>query len=109
MEFQKEIIKDNKVLKIIGNMDVHNIHKAEKLLMEEFRKKDCKHLIIDLTKVDFVSSAGLRVIVAALKITNELEITLSLSGLNSSVQKVFEIVDMNSMFRIRKTYEDALV
>jgi anti-anti-sigma factor len=108
MDFQVEHIKNCNIIRIIGNMDVHGIHKLEKGFMEELRKYHSSKIIIDLSKVDFVSSAGLRVLVAALKISQEQSNSLVLSGLKSSVQKVFEIVDMNSMFQIRKTLEDAL-
>lgn len=108
MEFIVEKKNGHKVIKFIGNMDVQGVHKIEKQLLEDVKKEKNLRIVFDLSKVDFISSAGLRVLVASLKASQENDSQLILSGLKPSVQKVFEIVDMSSMFQIRKTLDEAI-
>lgn len=108
MEYAIDLKNEKRIVKFIGNMDVHGVHKIEKPLMDDIRKLEENTIIFDLSKVDFVSSAGLRVLVASLKIIQEKKAQLVLCGLKSSVKKVFDIVDMNSMFLIRDNLEEAL-
>ncbi len=108
MEYIVERLENYKVIKFIGNMDVHSVHKIEKSMMEEVKKESKVNLVMDLSKVDFVSSAGLRVLVATLKICQELGSNLTLCGLKPSVQKVFDIVDMNSMFQIKSNLDEII-
>lgn len=108
MEIQTEQTFGNTIIRLIGNMDVHAVHKIEKQFMDELSSYSRTKIIIDLSRVDFVSSAGLRILVGALKICKEKDNPLILCCLKPSVQKVFEILDMNSMFEVRKTVSDAI-
>lgn len=64
-------------------------------------------VILDLSEVDFVDSSGLGAIVAAMKhLAPERE--LLLAGLTPSVDKVFQLTRMDSVFRIFRSLEDAL-
>jgi anti-anti-sigma factor len=109
MEFTVELQGNNKIVRFMGNMDVHNVHKIEKTFLEELKKVGQKNIILDLKQVNFVSSAGLRILVAAMKVATEQNSSLVLTCLNPPVQKVFEIVDMNSMFQVRNSVEEALI
>lgn len=108
MEFKVEIREHSKIIYIMGNMDVHSIHKIEKVFLQEIQKNDTETIIINLENVPFVSSSGLRILVASLKHSKEQENKLILTNLKPAVEKVFEIVDLNTMFHIRKTMEEAI-
>ncbi len=108
MEFFIEAKNSVHVVRFEGNMDVHGIHKIEKSFLESITKIASGKIIIDLSHVDFISSAGLRVLVATLKKIQECGGSLALVGLKPAVQKVFDIVDMNSMFTILKTLDEAI-
>ncbi len=108
MEYQIEIRNTTKILHLIGSMDVHSIHKIEKAFLLEIQKNDADTIVLDLGDVPFISSSGLRILVAALKYTTEQEKSLYLTNLRPAVEKVFEIVDLNTMFSIRKSVEELI-
>ena len=56
------------VLTLVGRMDTSTSPEAEAVIIRE--TKDVKELILDLMYLDYVSSAGLRVILKAQKIMN---------------------------------------
>ncbi|EQA43240.1 STAS domain protein [Leptospira broomii serovar Hurstbridge str. 5399] len=76
--------------------------------MEHINKAKESNIVLDMSNVEFVSSAGLRVIVASLRVCKEREIQLKLAALRPAVRKVFEIIDMDSLFKIYDTVDSSL-
>lgn len=64
-------------------------------------------VVLDLQQVQFVDSSGLGAIVASMKAMGKGR-TLALAGLNPTVDKVFRLTRMDSVFRMYPTLEDAL-
>lgn len=108
MDFQLEELKNANIVHFYGNMDVHGVHKIEKSFLELINKICTGKVVFDLSGVDFISSAGLRILVSSLKKIQENRGSLVLTGLRPPVEKVFDILDMNSMFSITKTLDEAL-
>lgn len=103
-----EVKNQKLVIHIKGNLDVHNVHICEKPLMEKIRNNSEKFAIISLKNVNFVSSAGLRILVTSLKICEEKGIELRISDMKDPVKKVFQLVDMQTLFHIYPTLSEAL-
>ena len=64
-------------------------------------------VILDLSQVDFIDSSGLGAIVAAMKHMGSAR-TLVLAGLTPTVEKVFRLTRMDSVFSLFSTLEGAL-
>lgn len=64
-------------------------------------------IILDLHQVQFVDSSGLGAIVASMKSLGHGR-TLALAGLNPTVDKVFRLTRMDSVFKLYKNLDDAL-
>jgi anti-sigma B factor antagonist len=65
-------------------------------------------LLTDFTKVDFVSSAGLRVLLATAKKLGTIGGSLRICGLNEAVNEVFEISGFSTILDVFPTRDDAL-
>jgi anti-sigma B factor antagonist len=65
-------------------------------------------LLVDFTKVDFVSSAGLRVLLATAKRLGGIGGSLRICGLNEEVNEVFEISGFSTILDVFPTRNDAL-
>ena len=65
-------------------------------------------VVLDLSKVDFIDSSGLGAIVAAMKNMGA-ERRLALAGLTPTVERVFKLTRMDSVFSVFPTLESALV
>lgn len=70
--------------------------------------EDQKNVVIDLSKVDFVDSSGLGVLLSCLRHANDSGQRLALVGLADSVAALFELVRMHRLFKIYETKEEAL-
>jgi anti-anti-sigma factor len=65
-------------------------------------------VILDLSRVDYISSAGLRVLMLARKQTKAQGGTLVVAGLGTVVREIFEISRFTVVFSIFTTVRDAL-
>ena len=64
-------------------------------------------VILDLSRVGFIDSSGLGAIVAAMKQLGT-DRRLELAGLTPTVDKVFRLTRMDTVFRLHRTLDDAL-
>ncbi|RFP90733.1 anti-sigma factor antagonist [Rhodobacteraceae bacterium 63075] len=65
------------------------------------------HVVLDLSRVEFVDSSGLGAIVAVMKLMGNTK-RLDLAGLTPTVDKVFRLTRMDSIFTIHADVADAL-
>ena len=65
-------------------------------------------LVIDFEKLEYVSSAGLRALLATAKLIESKSGRLVLSGLRGPVRQVFEISGMMAVFQVVDTETEAI-
>ncbi len=64
-------------------------------------------IILDMAQVDFIDSSGLGAVVAAMKQVGGGKV-LELAGLSPTVQKVFQLTRMDTVFTIHSSAADVL-
>ncbi len=67
-----------------------------------------RRIVVDLSGIEYISSAGLRVILTMLKAARALRGTLAFCGMQPMVSEVFKISGFSSMLPIYATAADAL-
>jgi len=65
-------------------------------------------LVVDLAKVKYMDSSGLGVLVSGLKAARKESGDLKLSTLQSEVQNIFELTQLNKVFEIFENQADAI-
>ena len=88
MTIEKILNGDSATLVIAGRLDTQTAPELEKALDGVI--SGLKDLTFDMTALDYVSSAGLRVILKAQKIMNA-QGSMKLIGVNDSIMEVFDI------------------
>lgn len=99
----KEIKKDNnEVLRILiaGKVDSNNAALVEKELMDIVHENANLPIVINAEELEYISSAGLRVILKLVKIDPELEII----NVCNDVYEIFEMTGFTEMVTIKKAY-----
>ena len=71
-------------------------------------RKGGDRLILDFSKVDYISSVGLRVLMLAAKKVREQEGMIVVAGLQPVVREIFQISRFNLVFQCFGTVRDAL-
>jgi anti-anti-sigma factor len=79
----------------------------EKKLMELIDSNHTK-ILVDCSKMDYISSSGLRILLMALKKITLMKGKFVLCGLQENIHEIFEISGFTSIFEIYLSKEDAL-
>ncbi len=99
MEFAQEQVGDVVIARLAGRLDSGSAQPAE----ESFARVIAggpPHLAIDLSKLDYISSAGLRVLLVVAKKVQQAKGKVVLFGLGPSVREVFSISGFDRIFAI---------
>jgi anti-sigma B factor antagonist len=107
MEISTSMQQDVTVVALAGRFDAQSAGQVDAGLQARFQE-GVKKLVVDMGQVEYVSSAGLRVLLAAAKKTNALGGRLVLCGLQPYVLEVFEVAGFTSIFQINSDTASAL-
>ena len=88
MTIEKKLIGETATLIVSGRLDTQTAPELESEL--DASLADIKELVFDFANLEYVSSAGLRVILKAQKAMNA-QGTMKLIGVNDSIMEVFDI------------------
>ena len=88
MTIEKKLNGESATLVVVGRLDTQTAPELEKELDSVF--SGLKDLTFDMTGLEYVSSAGLRVILKAQKVMNA-QGSMKLIGVNDSIMEVFDI------------------
>jgi anti-sigma B factor antagonist len=92
--------------KLRGRLDSNTSQSFEKRLLEAI-SDGARSVIIDFKELDYISSAGLRVILKATKTIKRQDGKIMLCAMQDYVKEVFEIAGFDSFLPIVPTLEDA--
>ena len=95
------------VLVVGGRVDSNTADQLGEALTSELEKGSV-NLVADLEAVDYMSSAGLRELVAALKQVKQKNGDLHLASPTERVQEVLELSGLDSIFAVHQTRQDAI-
>ena len=82
-------------LEITGRLDTTTSPNLESVINELF--KDTKEFIFNMSGVEYISSAGIRVLLAAYKKMNSIQGKIRIEKANDIVREVFEMTGLSEM------------
>lgn len=97
MEIFKNKNNENLVLSLNGRLDTNTSPMLEQELHSSI--DGIKELVLDFENVEYISSAGLRVLLSAQKIMNK-QGSMKLTGVRESVKEVFDITGFSDILTI---------
>lgn len=95
------------IVSVKGKVDTLTAREFGEYLSEQTDKIESP-LIVNLSELYYISSAGLRVILAAAKKMKEKQREFILTGLKGDVKNVFKIAGFFTLFKVSDTEESAL-
>lgn len=107
MNIKEEGKNNAMVLVIEGRLDSNTSGMLEKKLSTIIEAGE-KNLVLDFAGMEYISSAGLRVLLMAAKKTGKMGGKVVLSALNSNVREVFDIAGFTNIFTIAASQDEAL-
>ena len=93
-------------LRLLGRLDTTTAPAFEDKILGRIESGE-RHVVIDLAQLDYISSAGLRVIVLAGKLLSAANGKMVLCSLKDRVREVFDIAGFSAIFTIYGSHDDA--
>ena len=97
MKINKDLKEGNLILSIEGEINSYTAPELEGVIKNDLN--GVKSLVFDFKGVEYLSSAGLRVLLVAQKVMNK-QGKMSLRNVNQSVMEVFEITGFSNILDI---------
>jgi len=96
------------IVDLTGDITLYNSPDLRRMLMELLKVKSVPRVLVNLTSVKYIDSAGVACLVEALKVSRELKLEFALFGLSSVAKEVFELSRLIRVFEVYDTEEEAL-
>ncbi len=107
MEISLDDVGGVSVVTLKGRLNVTTTAELEKVFSTLLSENKTK-VLLDFRQLEYISSAGLRVLLAAAKQFKKVSGQIVLSSLAPSVKQVFEISGFTSIFPIFSTRDEAV-
>jgi len=95
------------IVNINGHVDAGNAPQLE----DEFDKiiaNGGSNIVVNFRQVDYISSAGLRILLATTKRLNSKDGDLKLCEMNQTVEKIFNLAGFTQLFKIYRTEQECI-
>lgn len=107
MEITTKDANEVKIVQFQGHLDSNTSQEAEKFLNDLLDQQE-KKILVDFEKLDYISSAGLRVLLSTAKQLKTCDGALRLCNLNETVQEIFDMSGFSTILQVFKTEPQAL-
>src|SRR5258707_7953389 len=107
MDITTRTLNDVTVVAIAGHLDSNTSPEAQKAL-DGILAGGGKKVVVDFTALDYISSAGLRVLLGTAKRLSGAGGALHLFGLNQTVREVFQISGLATILSVFAAEANAL-
>ena len=98
MTIDKDIQNKVMTLKLSGRLDTTTSPELEQVLKESI--DGIEDLRMDCSDLEYISSAGLRILLSAQKTMNK-QGEMSITGVNDTISEIFEITGFSDILTIR--------
>ena len=107
MNISMKDVNDIKVVQFDGKLDSNTAKDAEASL-NDLLSQEANKILIDFEKLDYTSSAGLRVLLSTSKQLKAVGGELRLCNLNETVQEIFDMSGFSSILSVFASESDAI-
>ena len=95
------------IVSLSGYLDAHTFERLEETIAELFGKSHYK-IVVDLSEVEYISSAGAGVFIGALSEAHEHKGNIVLMNPTANVREVFDLLGLTRHVSLAKDEEEAL-
>lgn len=107
------MLKKKKVNNILivypeGRLDVTKSSEMEEDIVKIIEEEGIRNIIMNLENVEYMSSSGFRACIAILRKLKSLNGNFKLSNVRPTVKRIFDVIELTSLFDIYETEEQAI-
>lgn len=94
------------IVYVSGDIDLHSSPDLREAVLDLFRKRKQKKVVVNLKGVEYIDSSGIASLVEGLQESRKLEARFILAGLNESPRHVLELTRLLNVFEIEEEPTD---
>jgi len=91
------------IVDVTGDITLYNSPEVRKVVLDLLKEKKVKRVIMNLTGVRYIDSAGVASLVEGLKVSRDLKSSFALFGLSRTAREVLELTRLIKVFEV---YDD---
>ena len=99
MDVTYRIDKDILYVSVSGRIDASNAAQAEEEIFKVKNANPGKHTVLDADNLEYISSAGLRILLAAPKVMNK-QGSMVVKNVNEVIAEVFEVAGFSDILTV---------
>ncbi len=107
MDIVEKKLDNANLICLSGRLDAYSATEVEKKL-DSLIEAGQTRLVLNLEKLEYISSSGLRVFLASLKKTKKQQGDIKLACMKTFIKEVFDIAGFSQLFNIFDTEEAAV-
>lgn len=98
---QSTLLRDQiEVIQLQGHLNAANVNELRQQLISAVSSGKQAPLLLDMSQVESMDSAGLMVLVSALSLSQQVNRSLSLCSISASVRIILELTQLDRVFKI---------
>ena len=105
VEIKSDVKDDIYMIRVIGEVDASSSIYLDQSINEATKKS--KKILVDLRKLEYISSAGLGVFMSYINDLKDKQIKMVLFGLSEKVRHVFQILGLDQLLNITDSENEA--
>ncbi|HKV48600.1 MAG TPA: STAS domain-containing protein [Candidatus Acidoferrales bacterium] len=96
------------IVELNGDITMRTTPQVRKVLLDQFRDKQSHRVIVNMSGVRYIDSAGVASLVEALRVSRDLKSRFALCGLGKVARQVLELTRLTKVFEIHDDEQQAL-
>jgi|ERR1700690_2405913 anti-sigma B factor antagonist len=97
------------IVDVVGDITLYNSPDMRKVLIDLLRTQRTPRVIVNMSNVKYIDSAGVASLVEGLKISRDLKSSFALFGLSRTAREVLELTRLIKVFEVHNNEEEALL
>lgn len=97
----------NLIVEIDGDIDHHSAEIIRDKLEREFARAGAKNIIFDFTKVSFMDSSGIGMVLGRYRALEKLGGAVAVAGVSAEASRVFELSGLHKLIKVYSGVESA--
>jgi anti-sigma B factor antagonist len=100
-QVEHEQSADGQVIRLIGEMDMSNVNEARKPILGAIGGGDGKPIVLDLDRLEFIDSTGIRLLLEAHAASTADSNRLSITGVRGQVAQVLRVTGVDETIDLK--------
>jgi stage II sporulation protein AA (anti-sigma F factor antagonist) len=107
-DMQTQLINRNLIIKLDVDMDHHGVNLLKDKINQAYKHSEAKNIIFDFSKVNFMDSSGIGMIIGRYKFLKNFNACLAVSNIKPELEAIILVSGLKKIIKIYPSVDDAV-